>query len=219
MVGWVGSPLQHEICHGSFTDQSWCQFWLKIDPLWFCVWGGMPAIAPTDLAELGVRAQSWVERCDRLGRLTRPSQLTIDQRREDSGAAAAFSIVTFRNVDYLQACATCGLWTASWCEGCYARAVCDRSLAFSPICTLCDQEQLVCQDCVEHGASWQTGHIAYETHFADTAIAEVLASTEDNGSGVFQVFDVREPTGSNPPAGRRSARPADNATPRSGPIP
>ena len=49
----------------------------------------------------------------------------------------------------------------------------------------------------------QTGHIAYETHFAETATAEVYASIEDNGTGVFQVFNVRERPSSSTSSGSR----------------
>ena len=164
MVGWEGTPLQHETFSG-LTVQSCCQLWLKSEPPKVLFWGwAMPGIVATDLKLLGERATKWIEQGQRLGFRCKPSQLTLELRLADEGAAASFSIVTFRNAPFVQACDRCGLWTASWCEGCYSRAVCDPSLEFAALCT--DQDKLVCNQCVSHGKTWEEGHSAYQAHFA-----------------------------------------------------
>ena len=84
----------------------------------------MPEIAATDLELLGQRAQAWVARCDREG---------------------------FPRTSFPAFCGSEAMWTASWFEGCYARAILDPTLAFSPVCT----EHLVCPDCRANGTTWQ----------------------------------------------------------------
>ena len=156
----VGKGLPCNMKHVWFvTDQSCATFGSRL-VLPFCFWG-MPEITPTDLAQLGQLASDWVDRGRRLSFPTRPAGLSVAERRADPGAAAAFSLVTFTNSEFLEACDRCGLWTASWCEGCYSRAVRDRDLEFTPICTICDQEKLVCTACQADGKSWQDGHLAY----------------------------------------------------------
>ena len=177
----------------------------------------MPEIAATDLALLGQRATEWVERGRRLGFPTKPSQLTVEQRRAEPGAAAAFSIVTFTNAEFLQACDLCGLWTASWCEGCYSRAVRDRALEFAPICTICDQERLVCTACRADGKSWQDGHLTYTAHFAEAAAGQVLIETPTGGTGIFTVVGFSGSASPRTGTGGAGA-PAEQAS-SSGPIP
>ena len=212
----VGKGLPCNMKHVWFvTDQSCATFGSRL-VLPFCFWG-MPEITPTDLAQLGQLASDWVDRGRRLGFPTRPAGLSVAERRADPGEAAAFSLVTFTNSEFLEACDRCGLWTASWCEGCYSRAVRDRDLEFTPICTICDQEKLVCTACQADGKSWQDGHLAYTAHFAEEAAGQVLIETPTGGTGIFTVVGFSGSATPRTGTGGAGA-PAEQAS-SSGPIP
>ena len=59
-----------------------------------------------------------------------------------------------------EGCQSCGVATHGWCEGCYSRV--GYGGAFSAVCRDCDQQHIVCPDCVEAGVSWDIGHQRYE---------------------------------------------------------
>ena len=119
----------------------------------------MPDIAPTDFEAIDRLAAVWVERGLRNGAFeTKPSALTFEERRRGPAAKAASAAVTYRHQqhkEFLNSCHTCGLWTASWCEGCYSRAVFEPALECSALCTECDQAHLVCPPCRHHGKTWE----------------------------------------------------------------
>ena len=177
----------------------------------------MPTIAPTDFEAIDRLAAIWIERGLRSGTFeTTPSALTSEQRRADPAAAAAFSAVTWRlqeHKEFIHACRCCGLWTASWCEGCYSRAVFEPALEFSALCSECDTARLVCPPCRHHGKTWTDGRAAYENHFkdGDTSFEFQFAAEEEpttgaSGSGIFRVTSIQTSGGSRE-AGPRSDRP------------
>eukprot|EP00435_Cladocopium_sp_Y103_P037950 s1516_g10.t1 len=131
---WEGSFMWHETAL-DFEDPTCCQFWLKLDLRSFSP-GPMPTIALTDLEGLAARAGRWLQ-------VPFPGQLPKEIRLRDPGARAAFTLATFQNADFVEACACCGLWTASWCEGCYLREsrAASGPIEYSPLCTDCDQSK------------------------------------------------------------------------------
>lgn len=115
----------------------------------------MPTVAATDLEGLLARAGRWIQ-------VPRPDQLPLDIRLREVGARSAFAIATFRGTDFVESCHRCGLWTCSWCEGCYLRdsLAPEEQIEYSPICTECDQSQRVCDPCQAAGLTWAGGHEA-----------------------------------------------------------
>ena len=119
----------------------------------------MPAVAATNLERLVDLAGRWLE-------VPRPAALPRDLCLSNRSARAAFSLASFSGGAHLEACLTCGTWTASWCEGCYAREErLGHSIEFSALCTSCDQEHRVCPLCADHGITWAEGNrSAIKTH-------------------------------------------------------
>ena len=54
-------------------------------------------------------------------------------------------------------CATCGIPTFSWCEGCYSRVSDTARDTFAGLCRDCDAAHRVCHDCFAQGHHWERG--------------------------------------------------------------
>eukprot|EP00435_Cladocopium_sp_Y103_P060292 s244_g22.t1 len=158
-----------------------------------------------------------------IGALDVECLLTIAPREQDPAARAAFALATFQDTPFVESCHTCGLWTASWCEGCYLRE--ERAggaeLQYSPICSECDGEHLVCDRCCAGGISWAAGHlVATKTygHAEEEATLQVTGFFSEEGQFTPAEQDIRvrvqPPTGSGEPRGpgtRSERAPADTA--------
>lgn len=138
----------------------------------------MPEIARTDFRSLAMLADHWLQR----HKGTSAVKLSIQQRRADPGAAAAWALRTFENKSYLEACQLCGTWTASWCEGCYAADAKHVAWRYSALCTLCDEEKLVCRKCTHDGITWRDGHSAYKMNASSELDTEVEVVQLPDGS-------------------------------------
>eukprot|EP00435_Cladocopium_sp_Y103_P034078 s412_g8.t1 len=92
----------------------------------------------------------------------RPGALPLELRRQNCQARAAYSLATFRGQPLVEACAACGEWTASWCEGRYLREErsAEKPLPYRALCTACDQLHLVCDLCTDQQISWADGNAA-----------------------------------------------------------
>ena len=136
----------------------------------------MPAIHPTPIRQWRILAGRW--RRDHPER--DPLAIGVVERRGALRARAAFYVASLREsgtaVTAISGigCTVCGLPTASWCEGCYAR--CGDTGTFHAVCQTCDSEQLVCPLCQVDGVSYADGHEAYrQSHLPSNAAEEETA--------------------------------------------
>ena len=91
-----------------------------------------------------------------------PATISAEDRRADLGARSAYILAIWDTVERrpdLEAdfCRCCGVFTASWCEGCYFRL----PESFGAVCAECDHLHLVCDRCRFDHISWEQGHAAY----------------------------------------------------------
>ena len=118
----------------------------------------MPAIRRTSLTVWQPGARRW----RRGHRGSNPCELSVEDRRADLGARSAYIVSIWDTIERrpdVQAdhCRCCGVFTASWCEGCYFR----RPESFGAVCAECDHLHLVCDQCRFDHISWEQGHAAY----------------------------------------------------------
>ena len=91
-----------------------------------------------------------------------PATISAEDRRADLGARSAYILAIWDTVERrpdLEAdfCRCCGVFTASWCEGCYFRL----PESFGAVCAECDHLHLVCDRCRFDHISWEQGHAAF----------------------------------------------------------
>ena len=120
------------------------------------LFSAMPRITRSTPAVWTPGARRW----RRAHRGSDPSNLS-PERRADLGARSAYILAVWaieRRPDIeADHCRCCGDYTASWCEGCYAR----QPDSFGAVCTACDRLELVCDQCRFRGVTWHQGHAAY----------------------------------------------------------
>ena len=60
-------------------------------------------------------------------------------------------------------CERCGLATCGWCEAC--GPLWAGTVNPTPICSLCDDERLLCMECTREGYSWQMARCFYQMFY------------------------------------------------------
>ena len=123
------------------------------------------ALQPVDWEVWKQRARSFVQSHPTV----RGLDLTRSERLVIPGAKEAFAALTFKREAQVRAlggqpCCRCGLWTASWCEGCEQKPP-------APVCTECDREHLLCPGCVSRGRLFL--EVARQPEPTDTEIVEI----------------------------------------------
>eukprot|EP00435_Cladocopium_sp_Y103_P065923 s568_g28.t1 len=179
--------------------------------LWMTVVKDIALMMDTGLV---ARAGKWLK-------VPHPGELPKDLRLRDPGARAAFAVATFRGADFVESCLACGLWTASWCEGCYLRDSRDpqRKLEYSPLCTDCDQCKRVCPLCERDGITWAAGNEVAQAELGhcDDGSIEVTGFVTSAGRLVEPEATVRITPladGSSAPGSRRRQTMPSDGPPR-----
>ena len=118
----------------------------------------MPRITRSTAAVWNPGSRRW----RRAHRGVDPATISAEDRRADLGARSAYILAIWDTVERrpdLEAdfCRCCGVFTASWCEGCYFRL----PESFGAVCAECDHLHLVCDRCRFDHISWEQGHAAF----------------------------------------------------------
>lgn len=154
----------------------------------------MPRIAVTAADLWKTRAKRWRKQ----NQGVQAEHLSLAERRESSRARAAFWVATApprQGPPHPEACQACGLSTHAWCEGCYCR-VGGSEEPFSALCRQCDQDKLVCPQCVDSGVSWDQGHRAYvQTHGEETEDSIEISLTPEDPPKRIKLSDLAREMG------------------------